>query len=71
MTITKGNYGWRINQKEETAALAQIIRSGQGQEREPAYLQKAASYEGPDYGNTYVEINLTAQHLYFIKTDSF
>lgn len=67
VTITKGNYGWRINQKEETAALAQIIRSGQGQEREPAYLQKAASYEGPDYGNTYVEINLTAQHLYFYK----
>lgn len=67
VTITKGNYGWRINQNAETEALAQIIRSGQSQEREPVYLQKAASFEGPDYGNTYVEINLTAQHLYFYK----
>lgn len=67
VTITKGNYGWRINQNAEAAALAEIIRSGQGQEREPVYLQKAASHEGPDYGSTYVEINLTAQHLYFYK----
>lgn len=67
VTITGGNYGWRINQKEEAAALAEIIRSGQSQEREPVYLQKAASHEGADYGSTYVEINLTAQHLYFYK----
>ena len=33
--------------------------------RHPEYSQKAASHSGNDYGNTYVEINLTAQHLYF------
>ncbi|MCD8221990.1 MAG: L,D-transpeptidase family protein [Clostridiales bacterium] len=67
VTITKGNYGWRISQKEETAALKEIILSGQGEEREPVYLQRAASHEGKDYGDTYVEINLTAQHLYYYK----
>lgn len=65
VTITGGNYGWRINRKAEAAALSEIIRSGKGQEREPVYSQTAASRGETDYGNTYVEINLTAQHLYY------
>ena len=70
VTISGGNYGWRINQSAETAALAQILRSGESQEREPVYSQTAASHDGNDFGNTYVEINLTAQHLYFYKNGS-
>ena len=65
--ITKGNYGWRINQAAETAAILEIIRKGEQQTREPEYSQKAASHDGNDYGDTYVEINLTAQHLFFYK----
>lgn len=67
VTITGGNYGWRINQSAETAALTQILHSGESQEREPVYSQTAASHDGNDYGDTYVEINLTAQHLYYYK----
>lgn len=70
VTITRGNYGWRINQTAETAALSEIIRSGTGQTREPIYSQTAASHGSQDYGDTYVEINLTAQHLYFYKNGS-
>ena len=65
--ITKGNYGWRMNQAAETAAILEIIRKGEQQTREPEYSQKAASHDGNDYGDTYVEINLTAQHLFFYK----
>lgn len=65
--ITKGSYGWRIDQEGETEALYQILLSGESQAREPIYLQKAASHGENDYGDTYVEINLTAQHLYFYK----
>lgn len=65
VTITGGNYGWRINRKAEAAALSEIIRSGKSQEREPVYSQTAASRGETDYGNTYVEINLSAQHLYY------
>lgn len=67
VTITSGHYGWLINQEAEQAALIKIIHSGQSQNREPLYHQRAASHNSPDYGNTYVEINLTAQHLYFYK----
>lgn len=67
VTITKGNYGWRINQSAETAAVLEAVKAGEQVTREPEYLQKAASHGENDYGNTYVEINLTAQHLYFYK----
>ncbi|MDO5349907.1 MAG: L,D-transpeptidase family protein, partial [Lachnospiraceae bacterium] len=62
-----GFYGWQINQKAETEALAAIIASGESQAREPEYTQKGASYEGNDYGNTYAEVNLTAQHMFLYK----
>lgn len=65
--ITQGNYGWMIDQKTEVDELIRLIESGERQEREPAYLQTAASHDGPDYGHTYVEMNLTAQHLFYYK----
>ena len=65
VTITTGSYGWKIDQTKETAALVGLIKNGEQTSREPEYSQKAASRSGNDYGNTYVEINLTAQHLYF------
>lgn len=65
VNITAGNYGWKIDQTKETAALVSLIKNGEQTSREPEYSQKAASHSGNDYGNTYVEINLTAQHLYF------
>ena len=34
---------------------------------DPVYAQTANSHGENDYGDTYVEINLTAQHLYFYK----
>lgn len=62
-----GPYGWKLNQEAETDALIGMIRTGQSQEREPQYTQTAASRIWPDWGNTYVEINLTGQHVYMYQ----
>ena len=67
VTLTKGHYGWMIDKEKEAAALVEVIEGGESREREPVYRQTAASHDGPDYGDTYVEMNLTAQHLYFYK----
>lgn len=67
LTVKGGTYGWRINQAEETKQLIADILAGESRTREPVYSQTAASRDGNDYGNTYVEINLTAQHLYMYK----
>ena len=65
VSITGGSYGYKINQAKEAATLVSMIKNGEQTSREPEYSQKGASRTGNDYGNTYVEINLTAQHLYF------
>ncbi len=65
--IERGTYGWRIDQTAEAEQLYQILMSGESQAREPIYRQTGASHGENDYGDTYVEINLTAQHLFFYK----
>lgn len=62
-----GPYGWKIDQAAETDALIGMIRTGQTQSREPQYAGKAASRNGTDWGNTYVEIDLTGQHVYLYQ----
>ncbi len=67
VTITGGSYGWKIDQKKETEALCGLIESGESQTREPVYSSTARSHGENDYGTTYAELNLTAQHMYFYK----
>ncbi len=67
VTIVGGDYGWWMDYEQEAIELAEMIENGESGERTPVYFQTAASYETPDYGNTYVEINLTAQHLFLYK----
>ena len=67
ITIDSGDYGWWMNYTQEAAELAEMIENGESGERTPVYYQTAASYEKPDYGTTYVEINLTAQHLFYYQ----
>ena len=62
-----GPYGWTINKEPETDDLIAMIRTGQSQLREPHYTQAAAGRDEGDWGSTYVEIDLTGQHVYVIK----
>ena len=62
-----GVYGWRIDGAGEKAQLKAELLAGEPVVREPVYMQTAASREGNDYGTTYAEVNLTAQHLFFYK----
>ena len=55
--------GW-MNKEEEVAGLTAMIEAGESGDRTPVYSQEAAAYGDVDYGNSYVEINLTAQHLF-------
>lgn len=64
ITIEGGDYGWWMNYSEEQEELKEMIKNGESGERIPVYYQTAAVYGSQDYGNTYIEINLTAQHLF-------
>ena len=65
--VPGGLYGWKINQVEEKKGILEQIQSGECIEREPIYNQRALSRDENDIGNTYVEINITKQHLWFYK----
>ncbi len=67
VTVEGGDYGWRINREKETEALTKLIKKGKVTTREPEYDKWANSRNGNDYGSTYVEVNLTAQHLFYYK----
>ena len=62
-----GLYGWKIDQDSEIEALIGNIKQGGVIDKEPFYLQKAFSREGNEIGNTYVEINISKQYLWFYK----
>ncbi len=62
-----GPYGWKIDQAVETDALIAMICTGQAQEREPQYAAVAVSHTAPEWGDTYVEVDLTGQHVYMMR----
>ncbi len=64
ITLKPGSYGWRVDRAKETEKLVKLIRAGSQVSREPEYLYMAAAKGENDIGDSYVEINLTAQHLY-------
>jgi hypothetical protein len=67
INVGGGDYGWSINSAKETKALITALKEGKTIEKEPAYIQTALSHSNNDIGNTYVEIDLTNQHLWFYK----
>lgn len=67
INVGRGDYGWRINKGKEIQALTEAIKEGQTVEKEPEYSQTALVYGSSDIGDTYVEIDLTKQHLWFYK----
>ena len=61
-------YGTTLDQDAETKALLADLKSGETDiRREPKYISKAFAQGADDVGNTYIEINLTEQHLYYYK----
>ena len=67
VTIPLSHYGWKVDSEAEKTAITADVLSGEKVTRDLNYSMTANSHEGPDYGNSYVEINLTAQHLFVYK----
>ena len=63
----KTNYGWHIDQAKETEALIANIQSLQSVTREPVYASRAVQTEMPQWGKTFVEIDLSSQHVYYYQ----
>lgn len=73
---SENDYGYGVNEQAEFKQLIADIRSNTTVEREPVYYSVSTDYENPlyykrdgrdDLAGTYVEVNLTTQHMWFYK----
>lgn len=69
-TVSGGDYGWQISITKEAEALIEAIKCGESIHREPIATQVSQSYSDTDIGNSYVEISLTKQYLWYYKNGS-
>lgn len=67
VNISSGDYGRKVDQEAEFNALKGNLTDGRDLTRELNFSQKAAGGAGDDIGSSYVEVNLTAQHLFVYK----
>lgn len=65
VVVERGTYGNQLDQETEFAFLQDAFAHLRSGEREPVYLQKALYQGEDDLGDTFIEIDLTNQVLYY------
>ena len=65
VTVSGGTYGNSVNVAAEEALLASQLEKGGKYEREPVYETWEVSKENSGLGRTYVEVDLSRQHMWY------
>lgn len=65
VTVEGGTYGNKLDRNAETEYLTEAFLSGRQEIHEPTYTQKAWAQGRNDIGNTYVEIDMGEQMMYY------
>ena len=68
--VSGGTYGWSVDEETETQNLISSITNGEVVTREPVYAQTAASHSAQDWGTTFIEVDLSTQHMWYIVDGS-
>lgn len=66
-TVSGGNFGWKLSVSEETSAIIEALESGQTIHREPISTSNSQEYRENEIQDSYVEINLTKQYIWYYK----
>lgn len=69
-TLRSGAYGWKLDIEPEQEALLAMLKERRSGSRTPEWKKRGYAEGESDIGNTYVEIDLTNQHLYLIREGS-
>lgn len=65
VTVSGGTYGNELDQKAEIAYLADALQNNVVEEHVPTYKKEAREHGLEDIGDTYIEVDLEQQHLYY------
>lgn len=67
-TVSGGTYGFRVSTDSEVSALLKMINENKSENnRTPKHTGQLPSGENGGLGTTYLEINITKQHLWLVK----
>ncbi len=67
ITIVGGNYGWYMDQSETLEKLEGYLDAGEDYTGEAEFVQRAEQFGDRDYGDTYLEVSLSAQHFWYYR----
>ncbi len=70
VTVPNDVFGWQIDQEAEISQLTTELEQGTVTTREPVYASRAVSTENQGIGTTYVEIDLSRQHMWVYDNGS-
>lgn len=65
VTVEGGIYGNKLNRKAEIKYLTEAFLNGRREIHEPEYIQKAWKQGKDDIGDTYVEVDMGEQMMYY------
>ena len=68
--VSGGTYGWSVDEAAEVEAIKNMLETKKSEKREPIWAGKSAvdaEIGEPDWGDTYIELNIATQHMYVIK----
>lgn len=65
VTVPAGTYGNKIDKKAETEYLMEAFAAKKEEIRTPVYSQRAWGEGEDDIGDTYIEVDMTEQKLYY------
>ena len=66
MTVPAGTLSWTIQTDAETEALIEALKAGEDFTRTPI-AQGSTDAGSPLFGNTYIEVDLKNQHMWYYK----
>lgn len=67
VSVNGGSYGFRMDQDAEFQWLMTALQQGKSQNRIPEYTQEGRSRSQNDIGSSYVEIDISEQHLWIYQ----
>ncbi len=65
--IEPGNYGYIVDKEGEFAEIIKDLEGGRPVKREMVYSYDGRTHDNHDIGDTYIEISITDQHLWYYE----
>ena len=65
--VSSWGFGWLLDEDTEVEAFLSDIRNGEVAYREPAHFRRGTFYEAGEWGDTFIQVDLTSQHMWFFN----